>query len=120
MTFEQFKAVAEAHRPDAVVSKHGEFAQCDVGIYFIGANGRQSRVYNYRGSYADILRKLGIKVATQEDLLNVEQWLSHYKECHGKESLFGKGIRDCSKQIAEYEARLAEIMSDRYVRIWEF
>ena len=73
MTFKKFAEIAAIHRPDAVVHAHGSFGGVqDIAIYFKHPAGRKSRVYSYRGSYAEILNRLGIKVITQTDVVTAE------------------------------------------------
>ena len=121
MTFKKFAEIAATHRPDAVVHAHGSFGGVpDVAIYFKHPAGRKSRVYSYRGNYADILNRLGIKVITQTDVATAEAQLRMAKKAHGKPSLFGKGaIRDCSKEIAELTELLRRYQTDEFVRDWE-
>ena len=81
MTFKKFAEIAATHRPDAVVHAHGCFGGVqDIAIYFKQADGRKSRVYSYRGSYADILNRLGIKVITQTDVATAEAQLRMAKK----------------------------------------
>lgn len=43
--------------PNGKLFKHNEMAQCDVGIKF----EENSRVYNYNGSYYEVMIKLGLE-----------------------------------------------------------
>ena len=121
MTFKKFAEIAAAHRPDAVVHAHGSFGGVpDIAIYFKQQDGKHSKVYSYRGSYADILNRLGIKVITQTDVATAEAQLLMAEKAHGKPSLFGKGaIRDCSEEIAELTELLRRYQTDEFVRDWE-
>lgn len=121
MTFSRFAAIAAAYRPDAVVHAHGVFGGVtDVAVYFIKPDGSHSKVYHYRGSYADILNRLGIRVVTSTDMATVEYQLRLAKEVHGKPSLFSKGKPvDRSAEIARLEILLERYKSDEFVRDWE-
>ena len=121
MTFSKFAAIAAAHRPDAVVHAHGAFGGVpDVAVYFIRPDGRHSKVYHYRGSYADILNRLGIRVITSTDMATAEYLLRLAKETHGKPGLFSKGKPvDQSEEIARLESLLERHKSDEFVRDWE-
>ena len=66
MTFKKFAEIAAAHRPDAVVHAHKSFGGVqDIAIYFKNPAGSHSKGYSYRGSYADVLHRLGISALTQ-------------------------------------------------------
>ena len=121
MTFKKFAAIAAAHRPDAVVHAHASFGGVpDVAIYYIREDGTHSKVYSYRGSYADILNRLGIKVVTEADLRTAEHLLEMAIRSHGKPGLFNKGtVRDNTKEIDELRNRITRYMSDEYIRDWE-
>ena len=119
MTFETFARIAAEHRPDAVVHAHKAFGGVpDVAIYFRREDGSETKVYHYRGSYADILCRLGIKVATKADILSAELELRRARERHGKPGLFTKGKpMDASAEIARLEAEIAAYYSDEYIRV---
>lgn len=91
-----------------------------MAVYFTRADGTHSKVYSYRGSYAEILNRLGIKVVTEADLRTAENLLDMAIRSHGKPGLFSKGKpRDNSREIAELQERIARYMSEEYVRDWE-
>ena len=121
MTFKKFAEIAAAHRPDAVVHAHKSFGGVqDIAIYFKKEDGSHSKVYSYRGSYADILNRLGIKVITQTDVATAEAQLRMAKKAHGKPGLFSKGmIRDCSEEIEHLTELLHRYQTDEFVRDWE-
>ena len=121
MTFKKFAEIAAAHRPDAIVHAHGSFGGVqDIAIYFKHPDGRESRVYSYRGSYADILNRLGIKVITQTDVATAEAQFRMAKKAHGKPGLFSKGmIRDRSEEIEHLTELLHRYQTDEFVRDWE-
>lgn len=120
MTFKKFAEIAAARRPDVVVHAHKSCGGVqDIAIYF-KKDGRESRVYSYRGSYAEVLNRLGIKVITQTDVATAEAQLRMAKKAHGKPSLFGKGtVRDCSEEIEHLTELLRRYQTDEFVRDWE-
>ena len=120
MTFKKFVEIAAAHRPDAVVHAHKSFGGVqDIAIYFKNPDGSHSKVYSYRGSYADVLNRLGIKVITQTDVATAESQLRMAKEAHGKPGLFTKKTRDCSEEINHLTELLRRYQTDEFVRDWE-
>lgn len=123
MTFQKFKAIAESFRPDVKVSQHGDYctgkSKYTLGIIFC-QDGKKSKVYDYSGTYADILRRLGIQVITKSDYLTTKSQLEYYKENHGTMCPFFGIINDYSEQIKEYEEKLKYYDSNKVVRDWEF
>lgn len=123
MTFQKFKAIAESFRPDVKVSQHGDYctgkSKYTLGIIFC-RDGKESKVYDYSGTYADILRRLGIQVITKSDYLTTKSQLEYYKENHGTVCPFFGIISDYSEQIKEYEEKLKYYDSNQVVRDWEF
>ena len=124
MTFAKFAAIAAAYRPDVEVTRHNGFQeQSGVGVVFRqfnGSSGGGNRIYRYKGSYSDILNRLGIKVVTWEEYESVRFSLQHAREQHGKVNIFSGKPQDRSREIAEYEELLRRFQSDEYVREWEF
>lgn len=122
MTFEKFKRIAEQFRPDVRVSRHGDFcngkSKWTLGIVFI-RNGRESRVYNYSGSYADILNRLDIPVITKSDVKTTLAELERCKRNHGTKDIFFGGTMDYSEEIKRLEENLEWYNSDEVVREWE-
>ena len=112
MTFQKFKEIVESRRPDVRVSPHGGY-QSDgskhrLGVTFI-KNGRESRVYDYTGTYCEVLNKLGIPAVYEHDVYTAKDSLKRAKERHGTEDPFFGGLRDCTKEIAKLEAFLLRI-----------
>ena len=124
MTFNTFKKIAAAYRPDVIVSKHGDFrpgnSTYTLGIVFI-KDGKESKVYDYSGTYQAVLQKLGIPIVVMADVKTVEDSLKRHKELNGKPSLFSSGKPvDYTRQIQEEEEKLAYYYSDKVVRDWEW
>ncbi len=126
MTFETFEKIASIHRPDIIVSKHGDYcnnrSKNTLGIIFIKPDGKQSRVYNYHGTYTEILNKLNIQVITKSDVASLEAELKTYEYINGQESIFDDGmVFDYTKEIADTKDRLNYFLtSDDIVREWEY
>lgn len=126
MTFKIFEKIAIAYRPDVRVSKHGDYcnnrSKNTLGIVFVKADGSESRVYDYHGTYAEILSKLNIKIVTKSDIASIEAELKIYEDLDGQESIFDDDeALDYSKEIADTKARLQYYLtSDEVVREWEY
>lgn len=130
MTFKTFEKIAAIHRPDVRVSRHGDYcnnrSKNTLGIVFIKPDGSESRVYDYHGTYAEILNKLNIKVVTVSDIASLKAELVYYEKKHGKKKTFAFGfeedtVYDFSKEIADLEARIKYFeTSDDVVREWEY
>ena len=119
MTFQKFTAIAAAKRPDVRVHAHKAFGGVhDVAVIFI-RDGKESKVYSYRGSYADILNRLGIKVITRADVATVEEQLQRAIANNGRQNVFTKKAMDTTDEIARLTAMLDAYNSDEYVRDWE-
>lgn len=119
MTFKKFSQILAEKKPEATAYPHGRFGGVpDVAITFT-KDGKESKVYHYRGSYAEILRKFGIKTVSKEDVVNTEWLLEMAKENHGKPSIFTKEIVDNTKEINRLTALLNAYNSNEYVRDWE-
>lgn len=113
MTFEQFKKAVENYRNDIIISKHGEFcnnsSKNTLGVIFI-KNGKKSKVYNYSGTYSEILTKLNIPHATRDRIDTVKQTLAKLMEEHGEEDFFGEVI-DNTEEINRYKEELSNLLS---------
>ena len=126
MTFAKFAAIVATYRPDVEVTKHNGFQeQSGVGVVFKDSHGSTGgstdhRIYRYKGSYSDILNRLGIKVVTLDDYESVRWSLRRAREMHGKANIFSGKPQDRSREIAGYEELLRRFESDEYVREWEF
>lgn len=127
MTFKTFEKIVAAHRPDVIVSQHGDYcnnkSKNTLGIIFVKPDGRQSRIYDYHGTYAEIIVKLNIPIVTKSDIACVKADLERYQEMNGTESIFAfdDEVLDYSKEIAETEQRLNYLLtSDEVVREWEY
>ena len=114
MKFSDFRATVQKFRPDVEVFPHGEFAECrknkKVSVIFNYGKPNESRVYDYYGSYADILRRFDIPCMSKAEYGEMLQRLEHYKEQHGQDSYFG-GVLDYSEEITKIENKIERITS---------
>lgn len=122
MTFETFKKIAESHRSDIIVSIHGDYcynkSKNTLGIIFI-KDGKKSKVYDYSGTYAEILNKLGVPTITKSDYITAKKQLEYYKEHHGSIGFFTDEVFNFTEEIRQYEQKITEYESDKFVRDWE-
>lgn len=121
MTFNSFVTILAACRPD--VHAHAPHMRGNDAAYtgkVMITFGASSKAYCYSGSYAEVLKKLGICVVTRADVLSVEEALEHAKKAHGKAGLFSRGqVVDNSARIAQLTELLQKYNSDEFVRDWE-
>lgn len=114
MTFNQFRTAVENYRNDVIVSKHGDYcsnkSKNTLGIVFIN-NGKQSKVYNYSGTYSEILTRLGIPHATQAEIETVKTEIEQLKKRNGQKKMFGNGIVDNTEEIKKYKKKLEYLLS---------
>lgn len=105
MTFKKFEEIVKAHRPEITVYPHSrsEF----VGVQFTPTG----RIYDYAGSYVQVLNRLGIKAITKADLHQLQDHLSKLEAEDGKESIWWWGeVVDNTKLIQECKQQIDEIM----------
>lgn len=124
MTFKTFEKIAAMHRPDVIVSAHGDYcnnkSKNTLGIIFV-KDGKQSKVYKYSGTYAEILNRLNIAIITNTDLATLENQLKDYQDRHGKKNIFTGKAADYSREIAETEQKISYYLtSSDVVREWEY
>lgn len=120
MTFKQFEEILAERRPEVRCVQRGHMggtAKDKVAVWFMREDGTESKVYDYAGSYADILNRLGIKVATETDIATTKMLLKTAIDTNGKPSLFSKKTRDNTVEIARLQAQLDELLSDEYIRV---
>lgn len=121
MTFKRFEQLFKTKYPEGEVFMHGEFALTEkngkVAVVFNSAN---PKVYEYYGSYQDILLRVGVKVLYKKDIESAEKRLQQLKEEHGKPnkySFFDDTPMDWSREIAEYEKYLEDAKNGGYIII---
>lgn len=108
MTFAKFEEIIKNRYPGVTVFQHGEFAgnKVNVSIIFDGEHGR---VYQYNGTYCEVLNKLGINVIYKHNYQALVSALERARRENGKTDIFFGGVVDTTKDIEEYTRRLQEI-----------
>ena len=129
MTFDTFAKIVHSQRPELEVHPHGS-ARGNYSGARGGKCGNAPRVaviypngklYQYSGSYGEVLGKLGIKTVDRSDVMTLEANLRSARERHGKPNIFSAGKPlDLSGEISRLEASLAKCYSSEYIRVWEF
>lgn len=109
MTFKEFAAIVSAEKPELTVSQKSKTQDGGVLVTFKPGG----KAYIYKGSYQQILGKLGIdkmgKHEKAEALLNLQNLLDYYKRNNGKESIFTGKMTDYTKEIEDTEIRIKEL-----------
>ena len=103
MTFKQFQATVNHFRNDIVVSKHGDYcnnkSNNTLGITYL-KDGKESRVYDYHGTYEQVLSSLGItEYYTTQDITNYEMKIKSLERWHGTKEFFADNIIDNTAEI---------------------
>ena len=116
MTFKQFEQTVLHFRKDVIVSKHGDFctnkSNNTLGVVFI-SNNKQSKVYDFSGTYEEILHKLDIKeFHTNDDILHYTREIERLEKDNGTKSFFSSKLVDNSMKINEYKAILESFNSE--------
>ncbi len=116
MTFKEFEVTVKHFRNDVKVSAHGEYSnnKCGntLGVIFINKDGRESRVYDYSGTYSQVLAKLGItEFYTDDMIVNLDEQINRYSSMNGKKNLFTREPMDYTDKIAELEAEKAKLLT---------
>lgn len=120
MTFKKFEELLKTKYPEAEPCPHGKFGGTE-GSGYVEINFKpNSRCYTYRGSYMEILNRLGVKAVYKRDIERAEKDLKYYKENDGKISPFTLfGNDDCrldyTQEIKHLEAYLKERRSGDYI-----
>ncbi len=103
MTFSRFEELVKEKHPQAKLFKHGEFAGSKINVAII-FNGEHGRVYNYNGTYCDVLNKLGIKAVYKHNYDSAKATLERYIQDNGTECVFTGETLDNTEQIASWTA----------------
>jgi hypothetical protein len=109
MTFARFEELVKAKHPDAEIFKHGEFAgnKINVAVIFHKNSFGEGKVYQYNGTYCEVLNRLGVKAIYKHDLDSAIATLEQYIRTNGEDDWFG-GVIDNTAKIAEWTARVAD------------
>ena len=108
MTFAKFKEIVKNKYPNATMYQHGEFAGNKINVAII-FNGEHGKVYNYNGTYCEVLNKLGINAIYKHDYEALVSALERAKKDNGKPDIFFGGVVDTTKDIEEYTRILQEV-----------
>ena len=106
MTFAEFEKIIKTKHPQAQVFKHGEFAGNSINVAIVFAPS--GKVYQYNGTYCEVLNKLGINAIYKHNLESVKTALAKAKAEHGTKNKFFDFEIDNTKEIAKLEADLKE------------
>lgn len=109
MTYKEFKAIVAAEKPELTVSQQSKTQDGGVMVTFKPGG----KAYIYRGSYQQILGKLGINKIGEhekaEELLNLRNQLDYYRRHHGKKSIFTGKVTDYTKEIKDTERKIKDL-----------
>lgn len=109
MTFKEFAGVVYAEKPELTVSQKSNTEHGGVLVTFKPGG----KAYLYKGSYQQILTKLGIdkmgKHEKAESLFNLQNLLDYYKRNNGEENIFTGKTNDYTEEIADIERRIKEL-----------
>lgn len=105
MKFCEFKKTVEERKPEVTVYQHG--TPNTVDVLFNNSN----KLYTYRGTYCEVMNRLGIKSMTKCDLWQYEVQLINAKQKHGSVDLFGDVIDNTAK-IRELEMQIESIKNE--------
>lgn len=108
MTFSKFEELVKEKQPNATIFKHGEFAGNKINVAII-FNGEHGKVYQYNGTYCEVLNRLGVKAIYKHDYNALVSALERCKKMNGTTDIFSGGIVDYSKEIEEYTNRLNDV-----------
>lgn len=107
MTFTEFENIVHNERKD-IFSVSQKSKTQDGGVLVTFKPG--GKAYIYKGSYQQILSKLGIdkmgKHEKAEALLNLQSLLDYYKQHNGKKSIFTGKMADYAAEIADTERKI--------------
>ena len=125
MTYKEFAAIVAAEKPNLTVSQKSNTQNGGVLVTFRPGG----KAYIYKGSYQQILYRLGIdKMGKREKeaaLLTLKAQLDHYKRHDGKKGLFSGKKADYTKEIEDTESKIKELEINQRVDkmenivIWE-
>ena len=108
MTFSKFEELVKEKHPNATIFKHGELAGNKINVAII-FNGEHGKVYQYNGTYCEVLNRLGVKAIYKHDYNALVSALENAKKRNGTKNIFFGGIVDYSKEIEEYTNRLNDV-----------
>lgn len=109
MTYKQFEKAVKDNRNDIIVSRHGDYcnniSKTTLGIIFV-KDGKESKVYDFFGTYSMILGKLNIQAIEQCDIDSILNYIEDLKKRDGYKDIFTGKVIDNSEEIKKAEATL--------------
>lgn len=106
MTLIEFTKIVKSKYVEAEVFKHGEFTGNKINVAVIfNPNGK---VYQYNGTYCEVLNKLGIKAIYRHNFESAENTLNRYINENGTKDDFFGIVNDYTKEIAEWTERIKD------------
>ena len=111
MTFSKFEKLVKGKHPNATIFKHGEFAGNKINVAII-FNGEHGKVYQYNGTYCEVLNRLGVKAIYKHDYNALVSALERYKKKNGTTNIFSGVIVDYSREIEECTNRLNDVVAN--------
>lgn len=101
MTFERFIAVAKRKYPNAEILPHGNdnISKTSVSVRY----ELYGKTYSYRGTYEQILVKMGYNIISKEREKEYRKRLEELKAVHGTTDIFFNSIIDNTAEIEEIE-----------------
>ena len=111
MTFSKFEELVKEKHPNATIFKHGEFAGNKINVAII-FNGEHGKVYQYNGTYCEVLNRLGVKAIYKHDYDGLVSALERYKKMNGTTNIFFGDVVDYSREIEEYTNRLNDVVAN--------
>lgn len=104
MTFEKFDSIVKTKYPQVTTRKN--ITDGTTCVIF----RPNSKVYEYKGTYGQVLEKLGFETITKREVQNLEEWLKYEIEIDGKPDELGfSDIVDNTESIKNLKRQLKEI-----------
>ena len=116
MTFKKFEKILKTKYPEAAAHMHGTYGGTEgingVEIFFTP----DGKGYSYRGSYLQILDRLGIKVIYKSTLDMYEKTIEKLEAENGESNPFvPEEVIDNTAEIDRYKKLLAKIEEEQYI-----
>ena len=111
MTFSKFEELVKEKHPNIRLFKHGKFAGNKINVAII-FNGEHGKVYQYNGTYCEVLNRLGVKAIYKHNYNALVSAHERYKERNGTKNIFTGDTIDYSKEIEEYTNRINNIQAN--------
>ena len=109
MTFPEFESVVKGVYPEAKLFRHGELSRQKIGVAVIFDGS--GKVYNYSGTYVEVLNKLNIRACYKHDIECLRDTIAMLKRTNGKKSCFGMVINN-DNEIMTRESLLDDLLEN--------